>query len=110
MKVVGTDDGVGTAVGVKCNIKFETVYISLLYINYTAVCVKREEGSVLIVSIYVPCGINSGQLNKDLQTIVDGTWQRSTMRQCWEVTGMPITRCGSQEAWRTEQVWLWQGS
>lgn len=71
MKVVRTDDGVGTAVGVKCNIKFEKVYISLLYINYTAVCVKREEGSVLIVSIYVPCGINSGQLNKDLQTIRD---------------------------------------
>lgn len=69
MKVVRTDDGVGTAIGVKCNIKYEKVTLNLECINYTAVSVKRKEGTVLVISIYVPCGIGGGRLWKDLQMI-----------------------------------------
>lgn len=46
MKVIRRDDGVGTAIGVKCNIKFESVQIDLDVLNNTAVRTKCRWGTV----------------------------------------------------------------
>lgn len=70
MRTVRCDEGVGTAIGVKDNIKFERVLINLQNINYTAVKVKSKRGVVLIVSIYVPCKVKREEITTDLQEIM----------------------------------------
>lgn len=49
MKTVRSDNGVGTAIGVKYNIKFDSVQLNVKTINYTAVKVKCMRGVVLIL-------------------------------------------------------------
>lgn len=49
MKTVRSDNGVGTAIGVKYNIKFDRVQLNVKTINYTAVKVKCMRGVVLIL-------------------------------------------------------------
>lgn len=50
-------------------INYERVTINLEVINYTAVSLKCKVGTVLIVSIYVPCGVRRDALSKDLDTL-----------------------------------------
>lgn len=47
------DTEAGTAIGVKFNIRAESVGIELKHINYTAISVRSNDRTVLVVSIYV---------------------------------------------------------
>lgn len=71
MRVYRSDKGVGTAIGIKQNIKAERVTLSLLKVDHTATRNKSGRKGVLVVSVYVPCNTTKKELLKDLDKIME---------------------------------------
>lgn len=104
MRVYRSDEGVGTAIGIKQNIKAERVTLSLLKVDHTATRIKSGRKGVLVVSVYVPCNTTKKELLKDLDKIMEhaqeydsvilgGDW--NAHHRVWEGDASKENRAGS---------------
>lgn len=70
--VIRDDSGVGTAIIIDNRTRFNRVRIGgLNHINYTAIEISLNKGEKrLLASVYVPCSIKKGELENDLEAIL----------------------------------------
>lgn len=96
MKLIRSDDGVGTVIGVKSGIWTQRKWINQIKTcNYTATVIRLMGSEILLINIYVPPKIVALSLREDLEAIaeaascyrgciVGGDW--NAKHRSWAVT------------------------
>lgn len=107
MQVYRNDDGVGTAIGILDKYKSERVRVdSLKTVVVAAAKIKRQNETIVVMSVYVPCGALRCEVAEDLKTIgekcdefdwciLGGDWNARNVR--WNETNDGVTNVNGKE-------------
>lgn len=103
MRVYRCDEGVGTAIAIKDQLKSSRVWIAgVVSVDYTAIKIHVNKECILLVSIYVPCNIKSDEYRTDLEALADelhkyagvivgGDW--NSRHRSWQVCAQDAENC-----------------